>query len=84
MPETVTVALFGALRRHADGAEEVQVDAGNIAQVLHALAQRFPGMKPQLERGVSVSIDGRIYTDSLIEPVGPENEVVLLPRVAGG
>jgi len=41
-------------------------------------------MAPLLERGVSVSIDGRIYTESLLEKVGPQNEVVLLPRVAGG
>ena len=84
MPEPVTVGLFGALREHADGAAEVQVQAANIAQLLHALARRYPGMAPQLERGVSVSIDGRIYTESLLEPIGPSNEVVLLPRVAGG
>ena len=82
--EAVTVGLFGALRGHADGATEVRVEAANIAQLLAALAKRYPGMAPQLERGVSVSIDGRIYTESLLEPVGPENEIVLLPRVAGG
>lgn len=84
MPEPVTVALFGALREHAGGASEVQVEAGNIAQLLHALGHTYPGMAPQLERGISVSIDGRIYTESLLERIGPENEIVLLPRVAGG
>lgn len=84
MPEPVTVSLFGALRQHAEGAAKVQVEAANIAQLLNALAKRYPGMAPQLERGVSVSIDGRIYTESLLEPIGPLNEVVLLPRVAGG
>ncbi len=84
MPDPVTVGLFGALRSHADGAAEVQIEAGTVAQLLGALARRYPGMAPQLERGVSVSIDGRIYTESLLERIGPENEVVLLPRVAGG
>jgi molybdopterin converting factor small subunit len=84
MPEPVTVGLFGALRTQADGAAEVQVEAATVAQLLSALAQRYPGMAPLLERGVSVSIDGRIYTESLLEKVGPDNEVVLLPRVAGG
>lgn len=82
--EYVSVGLFGALRSHADGASEVQIEADNIAQLLDALARCYPGMAPQLERGVSVSIDGRIYTESLLERVGPENEVILLPRVAGG
>jgi molybdopterin converting factor small subunit len=84
MPDAVTVGLFGALRGHADGASEVQVCARTIRQMLEALAERYPGMAPQLERGVSVSIDGRIYTESLFEKIGPENEIVLLPRVAGG
>jgi sulfur-carrier protein len=84
MPDPVTVGLFGALRAHADGAEAVQVEARTIHQMLEALARRYPGMAPQLERGVSVSIDGRIYTESLLERIGPENEVMLLPRVAGG
>jgi molybdopterin converting factor small subunit len=82
--DRVTVGLFGALRAHADGASEVQVEAGTIHQMLDALAERYPGMAPQLERGVSVSIDGRIYTESLFERIGPQNEIVLLPRVAGG
>lgn len=84
MAEAVTVGLFGALRSHADGAAEVEIEAANIAQLLRELARRYPGMAPQLERGVSVSIDGRIYTESLLEKIGPENEVMLLPRVAGG
>jgi sulfur-carrier protein len=84
VPDPITVGLFGALRAHADGASEVVVEAGTIRELLTELARRYPGMEPQLERGVSVSIDGRIYTESLFEKVGPDNEVVLLPRVAGG
>jgi molybdopterin converting factor small subunit len=84
MPDPVTVGLFGALRTHAGGAAEVVVEAGNIAQLLDALGRCYPGMATLLARGVSVSIDGRIYTESLFEKIGPENEVVLLPRVAGG
>jgi hypothetical protein len=33
---------------------------------------------------VSVSIDGRIYTDSWFQPIEPDSEVVLLPRLVGG
>ena len=80
----MTVGLFGALRTHAGGAAEVEVEARTVHQMLEALSARYPGMAPLLERGVSVSIDGRIYTESLFERIGPENEVMLLPRVAGG
>lgn len=84
MSDPVTVGLFGNLQTHADGAAEVQVKAANIAQLLNALARNYPGMAPLIERGVSVSIDGRIYTESLLEPIGPANEIMLLPRIAGG
>ena len=38
----------------------------------------------QLDRGVSVSIDGRIYTESLFQPVTAANEVVLVAKLRGG
>ncbi|MEM1277302.1 MAG: MoaD/ThiS family protein [Pseudomonadota bacterium] len=84
MAETVTVELFGSLRRHVGGAERVEVEADTIRALLEALGQVYPGLAPQLKRGVSVSIDGKIYTEAMFQPVSPENEVVLLPRIAGG
>ena len=38
----------------------------------------------ELERGVSVSIDGRVYNDSWFTPIKPDSEVVLLKRLKGG
>ncbi|MEM7178840.1 MAG: MoaD/ThiS family protein [Pseudomonadota bacterium] len=84
MPEPVTVELFGSLRRHVGGADRVTVEAATIRDLLKGLGEAFPGLRPQLDRGVSVSIDGKIYTEALFQPVSPENEVVLLPRIAGG
>lgn len=81
---TVTVELFGALAAQAGGATRVEVEATNIRELYAALAEKFPGMAPQLDRGVSVSIDGRIYTEAWFEEVTPESEIVLLPRIAGG
>jgi len=33
---------------------------------------------------VAVAIDGTIYQDALLEPIGPESEVFILPQIAGG
>lgn len=84
MAETVSVELFGSLRRHVGGQERVTVEAANIRDVLKGLGDRYPGLLPTLDRGVSVSIDGKIYTEALFQPVTSQNEVVLLPRIAGG
>ena len=34
--------------------------------------------------GVAVAIDGQIYQDSLLEPIGTDSEVFVLPQIAGG
>jgi len=80
----VKVAIWGSLREFTDGQGEVEVEAKNLRELLLRLAERYPGVAPQIERGVSVSIDGLIYNDSWFTPVEPDSEVVLLPRIEGG
>ena len=80
----VKVAIWGSLRGATDGRAEVDVEAKNLRELLDRLAQAYPGIKPQIDRGVSVSIDGLIYNDSWFTPVDPDSEVVLLPRIVGG
>ena len=80
----VKVAIWGSLRVATEGRAEVEVDAKNLREMLDRLAEQYPGIKPQIDRGVSVSIDGLIYNDSWFTLVGPDSEVVLLPRIIGG
>ncbi len=80
----VRVAIWGSLRAATGGLAEVEIDAGNLREVLDRLAEAYPGIQPQIDRGVSISIDGLIYNDSWFTPVGPDSEVVLLPRIVGG
>ncbi|HSF94396.1 MAG TPA: MoaD/ThiS family protein [Thermohalobaculum sp.] len=80
----VKVAIWGSLRAMTDGAAEVEVEAKTLRELLDRLAEKYPGMKPQIDRGVSISIDGLVYNDSWFTPVRPDSEVVLLPRIVGG
>ncbi len=41
-------------------------------------------MKPQIDRGVSVAIDGLVYKEAWFAPIRPDSEVVLLPYMQGG
>ena len=82
-PEEVTVELYGTLAAIA-GRKHVTVEAANLRDLYRALAERYPEMEEHLEGNVSVSIDGRIYTEALFEEIGAKNEVVLLPRISGG
>lgn len=78
------VQIWGSLSAAADHQTRIDVDAETIGDVLSALTARYPGLAPQIERGVSVAVDGKIYRDSLVTPVSPDSEVVILPLLAGG
>ena len=80
----VRVAIWGSLRAATGGLAEVEIDAGNLREVLDRLAEAYPGIQPQIDRGVSVVIDGLVYNDSWFTLVRPDSEVVLLPRIVGG
>lgn len=78
------IHLWGALRPHAGGASSVFVEAATIGDMFSALAEHYPGMETQIERGIAVSVNGVIYRDQwdLDLPLGAE--VYLMPRIAGG
>lgn len=80
----VRVQIWGSLRHATDGAAEVEVEARNFKQLLDSLSEKYPGLKPQIERGVSLALDGKIYREAWFTEIGPENEVVLMPYMTGG
>jgi hypothetical protein len=43
-----------------------------------------PELRPLLARGVAVAIDGQIYREAWFQPVRPDSEVYILPKMAGG
>ena len=78
------VKIWGSLRLFTDGRTELEVEAKNFKQVLDRLVEHYPGLKPQIERGVSLALDGRIYRESWFTEVRPDSEVVLMPYMSGG
>lgn len=80
----VDVQLWAGLRRYADDKVVVSVEACNIREMLAALVAAHPGLEPFVKAGISVAIDGEIYADSVVEPIPPGAEVVLMQRLQGG
>lgn len=79
----VTVHLWSGLRRLTDGAETVEVEAATVGDMLDALAAAHPAVKPVLDAGVSVVLDGEMST-SRHQPVTPSQEIYLMQRLKGG
>ena len=78
------VVLIGNLRQYTGGVTALDVDARSIRQLFTKLGARYPELAPHLEEGLAVAIDGQIYQDALLEPIGENAEVHILPQIAGG
>jgi molybdopterin converting factor small subunit len=80
-----TVHLSATLcRSYCGDIRVLEIDAATIGQLIKALEERFPGLGQQIDESMAVAIDGVIFQDSLIDPIGPDSEVHLIPKIAGG
>jgi molybdopterin converting factor small subunit len=72
------------LRSATDGQAEVEVEADNFKQLLDQLVAEYPALEPQIKRGVSLALDGKIYRDAWFTKISEDSEVVLMPYMVGG
>jgi hypothetical protein len=80
------VILSGDVRTYTgpDADPEIEVDAKNVMQLFRELGKLYPDLKPVLEDGFAVAIDGEFHEGTLMQPIGPDSEVILIPKIAGG
>ncbi len=78
------VTLVGNLAQIAGGVAEYDLSATSVKQLFEQLTLLHPMLGRHLEDGVAVAIDGQIFQDALLEPIGSDSEVFLLPQIAGG
>ncbi len=80
----VAVTLWGSLRVFTNGRASVEIEARNFKELLDGLVAAYPGLRPQIERGVSMALNGRIYKEAWFTEIRPDSEVVLMPYMQGG
>jgi molybdopterin synthase sulfur carrier subunit len=78
------VVLTKGLTQFTRGEREFELEVSNVRQLLRLLGERYPTLAPHLADGVAVAIDGEIYQDAWLEPIPPESEVHVIPKIAGG
>ncbi len=78
------VRLSSAFRVGNDAEETLELQAEDIGEMITVLLERYPNMQAIMDRGIAVSIDGRIFRDDWTQPIPAEAEVFLIPRVEGG
>jgi len=80
----VRVRLGGTLKAAAGGRTEFEVEAANVREMMDRLGDKFPQLRPVLERGLAIAIDGQIYRNAWLQPINENSEIYLLPPMAGG
>jgi len=78
------ITLSSHLKPYTGGETELRLDVGNVRHLFQELGKRYPELGDHLATAVAVSIDGEIYQDSLLAPIGKDSEVVLITKIAGG
>ena len=68
----------------AGGITEFPVEATTIREMLTRLGELYPELKPLLERGVTVAVNGTIYRGAFLAEIPDGSEVYVLPPMAGG
>ena len=82
MPRVMLAGV--AARRWTGGQSEFDVEADTVRRMIVELDRRFPGLGQQIDESMAVAIDGEIYQDAWQAPLGPDSEIVLIPKIGGG
>jgi molybdopterin converting factor small subunit len=80
----VRVKLGGPLMSQAEGATEFEVEAATIRELLARLSELYPQLRPVLDRGVTVAVNGTLYRGAFLAPIPEGAEIYLIPALAGG
>jgi len=71
-------------RRFTGGLSEFDVEADTVRRLILAMEARFPGLGDFVERRMAIAIDGEIHQDASTEPLRPDSEIYLIPKIGGG
>jgi len=86
------VRIPPVLRETVGGARDLEAAGATVGEVLDDLFGRHPALRERVTSGgelssfVNLYVNGRDvrYTTGLATPVGPDDQVILLPAMAGG
>ena len=89
----VTVRIPAPLRKVTNDKDRIEVDAENLADMVQAMEEQYPGIKERLldEAGelrhfVNIYVNGEDvqFLDGLETAISESDEVSIVPAVAGG
>ena len=90
---SVIIRVSAPLRRFTDGQAQIEIKATNVGECLSNLQDRFPSLKQELWNnegglnpflGVFLNGENIKSLQDLHTPLGTNDEISIIPAVAGG
>ena len=85
-----TIFIPTMLQKLTFGIKKLELDAGNIGQVVDRLEKMYAGIKDRLvedgeiRESLAVAIDGDVAIMGMLTKVGENSEVHFVPAIGGG
>ena len=80
----VNVNFISSFRPALGGAEELDIEATTLRELMRILVAKYPRMQRHIDDGIVLAINGEIYRDDLDVELQGGSEVFLMPRIQGG
>ena len=90
---SLKVVIPAPLRKYTAGAEVVELEAGNLQEVIEKLEDRFPGIRSSLcdesgglRRFINIYVDGEDvrFLENLRTQTRDGSEIAIVPAISGG
>ncbi len=79
------VVLTSTLSNRFTGGEaHLDVSAANVRQLIRALDSSYPGLGDEIEQAQALAINGEIFQDPFLQKLNADDEVYVMPKIAGG
>jgi len=80
----IRVVLSGPLEKAAGNPGPIEMEAKSVREMVDRLGADYPPLKPMLDKGVSVAIDGQLHRRAGFMRLAPGSEVHVLVPLSGG
>ncbi len=77
-------------REHTDGRDTLEVPGRSLGAVIRALGEQYPEMRHvlmdegRLRGEIAIAVNSVVTENDPLEPVEDDDEIFLLPAIAGG
>ncbi len=85
-----TILIPPQMRHLTDGETSIEAEGETLRQLFTNIGQRFPQLRDRviddglIAPGISLAVDDNVVSTGLVESVGPDARITIVPQISGG